>query len=315
MKDPAGPLPGPDLAALREGLMADPPRLPATLFYDDAGSALFERITEQPEYYQTRVETALLAQHAAAIVSRAQPIRLAELGAGSAAKIGRLIAAMVQGDGCWDVSLLDVNRAVVEAAADRLQRRFPETRVRGLAGTFPADLGLLGPGGRRLTCFFGSTIGNLTGPQAHALLAGLRAHMVVGDRLLIGFDLIKDRAALEAAYNDAAGVTAAFNLNILHNLGRIVGAELPIDAFVHEAVYLDDADPRVEMRLRATRDVALRLPALGVDLRLGAGQAIVTERCAKYDRPRVGALAAAAGLNLEAWFVDPAETFALALLR
>ena len=304
---------GSEIAELREGLLADPPRLPARLFYDDVGSALFDKITEQPEYYQTRTEIALLAANARAIVQRAAPVRLAELGAGTAVKIGRLIDAMVQADGCWDVSLLDVNAAFVASAADRLQRRFPETRVRGLAGTFPQDLGLLGPGGRRMTCFFGSTIGNLTDGAARELLGALRATMMADDRLLVGFDLIKDPAILEAAYNDAAGLTAEFNRNILKNLGEICGVALPVEAFVHEAVYVAD-DPRIEMRLRATADVRLRLPALAVDRTLPAGSWLVTERCAKYDRAAVERLAAGASLRVDAWFVDAAETFALALL-
>jgi L-histidine Nalpha-methyltransferase len=310
---PQRPAPDDTVAALREGLLADPPRLPAALFYDDVGSALFERITALPEYYQTRSEIAILEREAAQIIEQASPIRLAELGAGTARKIGRLIQAMSQGEGCWDVTLLDVNAAFVQAAAVRLQDRFPETRVRGIAARYPQDLHIMGPGGRRLVCFFGSTIGNLTDTEAVALLVALRRASGRGDHLLIGFDLVKDPAVLRAAYNDAAGLTAEFNRNILRALARVGAGDVPVDAFVHEATWHDD-EPRIEMKLRATRDVRLSLPAIGVERSLPAGQAIVTERCAKYTRQAAGRLAARGGWTIDAWFTDEDRLFALGLL-
>lgn len=310
---PGGGLEPDDVRALRAGLRADPPRLPAWLFYDAEGSALFSKICTLPEYYQTRTEVGLLAAHAADIVAGARPIRLAELGSGDASKIGRLIDAMSRDEGCWDVSLLDVDGPLVRAAAARLEQRWPMTRVRGLEGRYPRDLDMLGPGGRRLVCFFGSTIGNLTYDESVDLLSELRAVGGAGDRLLVGFDLVKDRAILEAAYNDSEGVTAAFSLNMLRRLARLGGGAVPVDAFVHDARFHEE-DPRIEMRLVARRPVRLALPALDIDRTLAAGEAIVTERCAKHTRASVDALAAAAGLRVEAWYTDAQAWFALALL-
>ena len=298
---------------VRQGLLSSPRRLPARLFYDDCGSALFEEITRLPEYYPTRTELAILEQRADEIVAAGPPRELVELGSGSGRKIRLLLDAMRRAGRCESCVLLDVHERSLAESGAALAADYPGLRVRGIAGDFLVDLGLLGPGGGRLALFLAGTIGNLDPAEVPGFLARLSRHLAAGDGFLVGFDLVKDPARLHAAYNDAAGVTARFNRNILAVVNRELGADFEPEAFEHVAFYAP-ASSRIEMWLRASRAMRVELPGADGSLKLEAGEAIRTEISCKYTRSSVAALLPDTGLGLDRWFTDPAEDFALALL-
>lgn len=284
------------------------PEIPPRYFYDDRGSALFEQITGLPEYYQTRTELAILESAADDILAVARPRRLCELGSGAGRKI-RLLLERMEGGAC---TMLDVNRSFLDDSIRTLSADFPHIGFHGVEGDLNRDLDRLGAGGERLTLFFAGTIGNLHPGERHRLLSGLAATMAPTDALLIGADLVKDSARLEAAYNDAQGVTAAFNLNALSVLNDRFGADFVIDAFEHVAFYDTDA-ARIEMRLRARTPQDVHISGLDLQLRLEAGDEVRTEISCKFTRASLSGAAAAAGLTLERWYTDPEGLFALAL--
>jgi L-histidine N-alpha-methyltransferase len=303
------------IVELQEGLAAEPlPWLPSKYFYDERGSRLFEQITELPEYYLTRAETTVLA-FAAGEIARAAPAReLVELGGGASPKLRLLIDALV-GEGLAGCLLLDISPEALRRSVASLGRDYPQLAVRGLVGDFVHDLRALGAGGGRLVAFLGSTIGNLHPErEVPAFLSLLRRQLAPGDALLLGVDLVKDRAVLEAAYNDSRGVTAEFNRNILRVVNRRFGADFDPAAFGHVA-FFDEREGWIEMRLRALRPVRVRVRAAGLTLDLAAGGEIRTEISCKYTRQRVEQCARGTGLALERWFSDPERLFGLALLR
>jgi L-histidine N-alpha-methyltransferase len=300
---------------VRAGLARRPiPELPCKYFYDERGSALFEAITGLPEYYQTRTETALLAAHAGAIVEAVEPRELAELGSGAGHKIRLFLDAMRERAGLERVTLLEINEPYLRDSVARLQADYPEATVSGVAGDFVHDLGTLGPGGGRLMLFLAGTIGTLHPGELPAFFRAAASILAPGDGFLVGVDLVKDEARLHAAYNDAAGVTAEFNLNILRVLNARLGADFDVADFEHRAFY----DPRcqwIEMRLRARRCVTARMPAAGIELSLAAGEEVRTELSCKYTRESLEPRLAGSGLALEKWITDPELLFASALLR
>ena len=300
---------------VRAGLARRPlPELPCKYFYDERGSALFEAITELPEYYQTRTETALLATHAGTIVEAVDPRELAELGSGAGRKIRLFLDAMRARGRLERVTLLEINEPYLRDSVSRLQADYPEAVVSGVAGDFVHDLEALGPGGGRLLLFLAGTIGNLHPGDLPAFFRDASRVLAPGDGFLVGIDLVKDEARLHAAYNDKAGVTAEFNLNILRVLNARLGADFDPADFEHRAFY----DPRcqwIEMRLRARRAVTARVPAAGVELSLAAGEEIRTELSCKYTRESLAARLPGSGLALEKWITDPEHLFASALLR
>jgi L-histidine N-alpha-methyltransferase len=298
---------------IRRSLLATPRRLPSKYFYDDRGSELFEEITAQPEYYLTRTEERLLARIADEVVARVRPRELLELGSGAGRKIRLLLAAMARAGLLRGCILLDINARFLSDSSRALARDFPGLAVRGVVGDFLGDLDLLGPGGDRLAVFFASTIGNLHPTEVPPFLARVAGHLAPGDAFLVGVDLVKDVARLEAAYNDRAGVTAEFNRNILRVLNDRLGADFDPGAFGHVAVY-DRAHAWIEMRLRSLRLQRVRIPAARLDLKLEAGEEIRTEISCKYTRASFAARLAGTGLGLEHWYTDPEHLFALALL-
>jgi L-histidine N-alpha-methyltransferase len=307
----ASSLPHDEAEELRNLLLEDPPSIPSRYFYDDEGSALFEEITELDEYYPTRTELGILEQYAPEIVARAGVERVAELGAGAGRKISWILDSM--GGSCRSVELLDVNERFVRDSASRLSQRYPGVSVVPRVGRFD-DPACLGPGGRRMILFFGSTIGNFLPEDTVAFLARLRGCMDATDSVLIGFDLVKDPDVLHRAYNDARGVTAAFNQGILRGFGRAVGADLRPESWEHVAFY--DAERRwIEMRLRTAFGIDIQLPALGLRFRLPAGGEVRTEISCKYTEPGVRNMADRAGLRVDGWWTDPQNWFALGLLR
>jgi len=300
-------------AEVRRGLLATPRWLPSKYFYDDRGSRLFEEITAQPEYYLTRTEEGLLARIADEVVARVRPRELLELGSGAGRKIRLLLAAMARAGLLRGCILLDINARFLADASRALARDFPGLAVRGVVGDFLGDLDLLGPGGDRLAAFFASTIGNLHPDEVPPFLARVAGHLAPGDAFLVGVDLVKDVARLEAAYNDRAGVTAEFNRNILRVLNDRLGADCDPGAFGHVAFY-DRAHARIEMRLRSLRLQRVRIPAARLDLKLEAGEEIRTEISCKYTRASFAARLTGTGLGLVHWYTDPEHLFALALL-
>jgi L-histidine N-alpha-methyltransferase len=300
---------------VRSGLARRPlPELPCKYFYDERGSALFEAITELPEYYQTRTETALLATHAGAIVEAVDPRELAELGSGAGRKIRLFLDAMRARGRLERVTLLEINEPYLRDSVSRLQADYPEAVVSGVAGDFVHDLEALGPGGGRLLLFLAGTIGNLCPGDLPAFFRDASRVLAPGDGFLVGVDLVKDEARLHAAYNDEAGVTAEFNLNILRVLNARLGADFDPADFEHRAFY----DPRcqwIEMRLRARRDVTASVPVAGIELSLAPGDEIRTELSCKYTRESLAARLPGSGLALEKWITDPEHLFASALLR
>jgi L-histidine N-alpha-methyltransferase len=302
-------------AEVRAGLSGRPlPELPCKYFYDERGSALFEAITELPEYYQTRTETALLEAHAAAIVEAVTPVELAELGSGAGHKIRLFLDAMRSRGRLERVVLLEISETYLRQSVDRLQADYPEAAVRGVVGDFLHDLPALGPGGGRLLLFLAGTIGNLHPDELPAFFREAAAALAPGDGFLVGVDLVKSPARLHAAYNDSAGVTAEFNRNILRVLNDRLDADFDPDDFEHRAFY--DTDRQwIEMRLRARRALTARIPAAGIELVLAAGDEIRTELSCKYTRESLTARLAGTGLVVERWITDPECLFASVLLR
>jgi L-histidine N-alpha-methyltransferase len=301
-------------AEVCKNLLRTLPRIDSKYFYDDRGSHLFEQITLLPEYYQTRTEEALLAVIADELVASTGARELVELGSGAGRKIRLLLDAMRRRDTLEGCLLLDINETFLRASTATLAEDYPEMEVRGVVGDFLHDLGAVGAGaGRRLFIFLAGTIGNLYPRQLHAFLHRVRSALQPDDALLVGLDLVKEPARLEAAYNDSAGVTAEFNLNALRVLNRRFGTDFEVDAFGHMAFY-DVEHEWIEMRLRALRPTSV---SLGGDrsLRFAVGDEIRTEISRKFTRESFSAAIDEAGLGLSGWYNDPEGLFASALVR
>jgi len=296
---------------VRRGLTACPKSLPPKYFYDTTGSKLFEDITEQPEYYLTRTEHTLLGEIAPALMREVAPRDLIELGAGSALKTRRLLDA--RHDQAVRYIPIDVDESMIQAAANRLLADYPLLSVEAIVGDFEHHLHHVPERlGSRLVLFLGSTIGNLDPLPRRALLSRVRALLDSGDRFLVGFDLIKDVERLEAAYDDASGVTREFNRNILAVVNRELDADFQPEAFAYVAFY-NEPGYRVEMHLVPDTPEVIHVRGLGLTVRIAAGEGIWTESCYKFTRPSVAAMLEEAGLRLAAWHVDPGHNFALAL--
>ena len=299
---------------VRRGLTSSPKTLPSKYFYDAIGSKLFEEITRVPEYYLTRTEAKLLETLAPELMLELAPVDIVELGAGSPTKTRLLLDAR---DGLREpvrYVTVDVDGATVEAGAEQLLADYPFLDVHAVVGDFERHLEHVpSPVGRRLVLFLGSTIGNLDPPARQRLLTQVRSLLrTPQDRFLLGLDLVKDKVLLEAAYDDASGVTRAFNRNILEVVNRGVDGDFQPEAFRHVAFY-NEAESRVEMHLvpGVAQDVKLR--RLGLDIRVSPEEGIWTESCYKFTRGAAQAMLDGAGLRLERWHVDPDAYFAVAI--
>jgi len=297
---------------VRAGLTATPKRLPPKYFYDACGSALFEQITRLPEYYLTRAETQILTVQADVLVDQIRPSELLELGSGSSRKTRLLLEAMQRHDTGHRYAPLDVSQDALAAASSTLTADYPWLEFGGHVGDLTEDLRHVPRRGRRLLAFLGSTIGNYPPDERARLLQGVTAALAPGDRFLLGVDLVKDRATLEAAYNDTAGVTADFNRNVLRVLNRELHADIPVEAFQHMAFY-DDQQAWIEMRLRADRALTIAFPTLDLTVSFAAGEDLHTEISCKFTRPVVEHEFQQAGLRLEHWWEDRQHRFALGL--
>jgi L-histidine N-alpha-methyltransferase len=300
------------IADVREGLSTTPKTLPPRWFYDEHGSQLFDRITELPEYYQTRTETAILHDCARTVASHVQPESLVELGAGSCAKTRILLDAAHAEGGLTTFVPFDVSDAALAHAAHDLLDDYPWLRVYGLVGDFATHLSYIPRLGRRLVAFLGSTIGNLDGAERRRFLADVRGLLAPGDAFLIGLDLVKDRDELVRAYDDGAGVTAEFNRNVLRVINRELDADFDLDAFGHVAVW-NQAESRIEMHLRADRDMTVAIPQAEMVVGFAAGETIRTEISCKFTRQSGEAMLAEAAMRVVQWHTDPQQRFALAL--
>lgn len=300
------------LEEVRAGLARPQKELPPKYFYDARGSELFERITTLPEYYLTRAERALLERWIPGWIAELRPRTLLELGAGSASKTRLILDAMRAAGSAACYAPVDVSAEFLAVTAERLRLDYPMLEVRPIVADIAVDFALPDALPRpTLYAFLGSTLGNFERAAAVHLLGAVRAAMHAGDRFLLGVDLRKNPARLEAAYDDAAGVTAEFNRNVLRMLNRELGADFEVDAFRHHAFY-NPAACRIEMHLVAERPLWVRIPGVGV-IAFRAGESVRTEVSCKYDRAAVEALFDAAGLRLERWQPDDAGDYALAL--
>jgi len=297
---------------VRAGLTGTPKSLPSKYFYDERGSELFERITELPEYYLTRAEQALLDVSAGPVARITRFEELIEFGSGAARKTRSLIDAGLAEGSLRRFLPFDVSAEIAERTAHAMAEAYPGLEVHAVVADFEADFYRVPGGRKRLVALLGSTIGNFPREQAVPLLRKFATLIDKEGWLLLGTDLVKDRAVLEAAYNDTAGVTAEFNRNILHVVNRHLGGNIDPSRFQHVAYY-DAGASRIESYLRAREAHEARLAAIDLDLRFEKGEMIRTEVSCKYTRDSVEAMLDEAGLRLGHWFADVDDTFALSL--
>jgi L-histidine N-alpha-methyltransferase len=321
------------------GLTAPPGHrtLPPKWFYDERGSQLFDEITRLPEYYPTRRERAILSARAGEIMAIAGPSTLIELGSGTSDKTRLLLDAGAADGRLRRFVPFDVSEETLRSAASALAAAYPDLAVHAVVGDFDRHLGALGEvgsgsagrtgpagsarragpagaAGPRLVAFLGGTIGNFEPPARARFLAAMACALDSGDRLLLGTDLVKDVGRLVAAYDDAAGVTADFNRNVLAVIGRELSADFDPSAFAHVARW-NAAEEWIEMRLRAMGEQVVTVSDLPLKVTFADGEELLTEISAKFRREGVEAELAAAGFSLEQWWTDPAGDFGLSLAR
>jgi len=310
---------------VREGLHRTPKQLPPWLFYDEAGSILFEQITDLPEYYLTRMERDLLAAHCGDMIAAAadgQRLRLIELGAGSADKTRTLLAAALAHQGTVDYLPVDVSETALDIACKRIEAELPGVQTAPVVADYTVDWAIPGAAdgaGRQLLLWIGSSIGNFEPEAAVEVLRGIHRTMQPGDALLLGVDLApcpggKCVGELLAAYDDEAGVTAQFNSNMLVRLNRDLGADFDLENFTHWAEWNAKAS-RMEMHLESLRDQWVRIEALKLDVHFAAGERLHTENSYKYTMENIAALMAQAGFPVSESWTDPGEWFAVMLGR
>jgi L-histidine N-alpha-methyltransferase len=303
-------------AALRDdvacGLRAVPKDLPPKWFYDDRGSALFDEITRLPEYYPTRRERSILVARAGDIVALSGADTLVELGSGTSEKTRLLLDAFARADKLRRFVPFDVSEATLRAAADAIAIEYAPVAVHAVVGDFERHIHTIPRDGARLVAFLGGTIGNLAPAPRRTFLRQVAAGLGPRDAFLLGTDLVKDTDRLVAAYDDAAGVTAAFNRNVLNVVNRELHAEFEPELFEHVARWEPEQE-WIEMRLRATTDQVVEVRELGLQVPFAAGEEMRTEISAKFRRAGVEEELSAAGLELRHWWTDPDGDFALSL--
>jgi L-histidine Nalpha-methyltransferase len=299
-------------ADVRAGLTAVPRTLPPKYFYDARGSELFDEITRLPEYYLTRAETSILQRHSADIAALSRCESLVELGSGTSAKTRLLLRALLDGGTLLEFVPFDVDPAVLTEASEALAAEFPGLAIAPFVGDFTRDLGSIPAQGRRTVAFIGSTIGNLEPGVRADFLAQVGAALRPGDTFLLGTDLVKDTGRLLRAYDDAAGVTAAFNRNVLVVVNRELDADFDVDEFRHVALW-DAENEWIEMRLRAERAQQVTINDLDLVVSFAAGEEVRTEISAKFRRERIEAELAAAGMRVVRFWTDQDGDFGLTL--
>jgi L-histidine N-alpha-methyltransferase len=298
----------------RRGLTANPRWLQPKWFYDARGSDLFEQITTLPEYYPTRAERSILGAHAHDIARHTAAHTLVELGSGSSEKTRLLLDALQEAGTLRQYVPLDVSQTALREAVAAIHGDYPRLAVHGVVADFTAHLDRIPGQTPRLVAFLGGTIGNFLPHERGDFLGALRDTLVPGDCLLLGSDLVKDPGVLVAAYDDAAGVTADFNRNVLAVLNRELGADFNLENYQHVAIW-DPKNEWIEMRLRAAATARVTLSELDLDIILQAGEEIRTEISAKFRREGVDRELAKAGFEMDAWWTDPEGRFALSLAQ
>ncbi|MGZ4515355.1 MAG: L-histidine N(alpha)-methyltransferase [Mycobacterium sp.] len=295
-----------------DGLQQTPKSLPPKWFYDSLGSHLFDQITRLPEYYPTRAEAEILRARAAEVAAASEADTLVELGSGTSEKTRLLLDALRERGSLRRFVPFDVDAGILSTAAAAIQREYVGVEINAVCGDFEEHLTEIPTGGRRLFVFLGSTIGNLTpGPRAQ-FLSSLSAQMRPGDSLLLGTDLIKDTGRLVRAYDDSAGVTAAFNRNVLAVINRRLDADFDVEAYQHVARW-NAEEERIEMWLRASRRQRVRVDALDLTVDFSAGEEMLTEVSCKFRLDGVSAELAGVGLRRTRWWTDAAGDFGLSL--
>lgn len=301
----------------RRGLLDEPKWLSSLYFYDEAGSHLFEQICETPEYYPTRTEASILEHNVHAILAAAgSDLLLAELGSGSSTKTRIVIQAILEDQGPSTYVPVDISGDFLRTVAEELESTYEGLTVHPVAAEYKDGLQRIGehPAARRLVLFLGSSIGNFEPPEQLGLLRAAFDALSPGDAFLLGTDLVKDEATLVAAYDDAGGVTAAFNKNILSHLDRELDGDADPEAFRHVALW-NPAESRIEMHLESLRDQRLRFPGADLEVPVAAGERIHTENSYKFTLERARRLAEDAGFALERTWTDERRWFGLHLLR
>jgi dimethylhistidine N-methyltransferase len=305
---------------VQKGLLAPPRSLSPWMFYDARGSHIFECITAIPEYYLTRTERGIFVRYAEEIVAAAhrdetQPLRLLELGAGTAAKTGILLQAAVRGRTQVVYTPVDVSREALEAARESIARVAPQVQIQPVVAnyvTHPPQLETFH--GTTLAVYIGSSIGNFSPQEERTILRNLRSQLQAGDSLLLGADMVKDEATLIAAYDDAAGVTAEFNLNILRRLNRELGADFHPACFEHRALW-NPAESRMEMHLESKCEQDVWISEMQLGIHLAKGDTIHTENSYKFTPEAIGGLLKDADFELVRSWTDEREWFTVTLAR
>jgi len=296
------------------GLTAERKSLPSMYFYDDHGSALFEEITRLPEYYLARAEAQILESNSNDIIAAVHPDELVEIGAGYARKTQLLLTAIHQREAGNVYVAIDVSEAALRHAGQNLTAIYPWIQVRGYVGDFGSDLDAVPRHGRRLVAFLGSTIGNLPLVQRPGFFRSVASMLDDDDGFLLGIDLIKDESVLVAAYSDSAGISAAFNKNVLTVLNRDLDGDFDLDAFDHVTEF-NKSSGCMEQSLRANRDTVARLDAIDLEVKMTTGESIHTEWSCKFTRDQITDELAEAGLCVTKWWADIEDRYALVLAR
>ena len=298
----------------RRGLTSTPKWLPPKWFYDARGSDLFEEITRLPEYYPTRAERSILRERAGEIAQRTGAHTLVELGSGSSEKTRLLLDALRAEGTLREYVPLDVSETALRDAVAAVHQDYPMLSIHGVVGDFTEHLDRIPGQTPRMVAFLGGTIGNLFPDERATFLRDLRATLVPGEWLLLGADLVKDPTVLVTAYDDAAGVTADFNRNVLAVLNRELDADFDVENYEHVAIW-DPDNEWIEMRLRSNSTAQVTLAELALDIALETGEEIRTEISAKFRKEGIERELAAAGFALDSWWTDPEGRFALSLAR
>jgi L-histidine Nalpha-methyltransferase len=299
---------------VRRGLAARRKRIPPKHFYDETGSRLFDRICELPEYYLTRSEERILERSAGEILEASSPTDIIELGSGASRKTKLLLDAAEALGLAPRYRPLDVCEPMLRTSGEALLARYPWLEVHALVADYERHLSAIPEGKRRLVVFLGSTIGNFPPRRAAAFLRSIAERLRPGEFFLLGADLVKPKAVLEAAYDDRAGVTAEFNRNVLRVINRELGADFNPSAFEHVA-FFDRRKQRIEMHLRARRPQRVTLQNLGMTVPFAAGEMLHTEISRKFTRRGLEGLCRRAGFAPERWFALDDPAFGLVLCR
>jgi L-histidine N-alpha-methyltransferase len=299
---------------VREGLSATPKRLPAKWHYDRRGSELFDRITALDEYYPTRRERQILEARSGEIATASGADTLIEIGAGFAEKSRILLRGLAAAGTLRRFVPFDVSEPTLREAAERVLQEYPGIEVHAIVGDFERQLDLLPEGGRRLIAFLGSTVGNLDQRRRAALLSTVAAGMGSGDRFLLGADLVKDPERLRLAYDDPAGLSAAFNLNVLARLNDELGADFDVGSFRHDAQWVPERE-WMQMSLRSLKAQVVQIRSLEMTVSFERDEVLLSEVSAKFQRPRLESELGRAGLRLHRWWTDLRGDFSVSLWR